>query len=303
MNEKLLMSEAATLYYEKKHTQQEIAELMNLSRQTVSRLINDAIKERIVEIKIHNPKKDCEELQKAIHAKFGVACVVCGVSGRNETLRQMMTVKAAVEYVLPILKSGNKKIALSWGRTVQDVVNSLPEITTTDNVVFPLFGATDNERSYFSSNELARGMADKIGAIVKYAWFPYVTDSAEDCVLQKKISYYKKMEELWDNADVALVGIGNAEIIEVLGETFGNNEKHSQVVGDIATHFFDEEGNDIDLYENTLCASIENIRNAKHTIAVACGDGKASAIAGALKTKLVDILITDEYTAKRVLEY
>lgn len=303
MNEKLLMSEAATLYYEKKHTQQEIAELMNLSRQTVSRLINDAIKERIVEIKIHNPKKDCEELQKAIRAKFGVACVVCGVSGRNETLRQMMTVKAAVEYVLPILKSGNKKIALSWGRTVQDVVNSLPEITTTDNVVFPLFGATDNERSYFSSNELARGMADKIGATVKYAWFPYVTDSAEDCVLQKKISYYKKMEELWNNADVALVGIGNAEIIEVLGETFGNNEKHSQVVGDIATHFFDEEGNDIDLYENTLCASIENIRNAKHTIAVACGDGKASAIAGALKTKLVDILITDEYTAKRVLEY
>ncbi len=302
-NEKLLMSEAAVLYYEKKYTQQEIANLMNLSRQTVSKLINDAIKENIVEIKIHNPKKDCEELEQTICEMFGIErCVICGVSSKNEAVRQLMTVKTAVDYVVPLLKKGGQKIALSWGRTIQDTVYSLPEISTTDNVVFPLFGATDNERAYFSSNELARGMADKIGAVVKYAWFPYVSDSAEDSVLQKKLSYYQKMESLWNSADVAIVGIGNAEIIEVLGETFGNSEKHTQVVGDIATHFFDENGNFIDLYENTLCASVDNIRNAKQTVAIACGNNKAAAIAGALKTKLIDTLITDEYTAKRILE-
>lgn len=302
-NEKLLMSEAAVLYYEKKHTQQEIAELMNLSRQTVSKLINDALKENIVEIKIHNPKKDCEDLEKQICSRFGIAeCVICGVSSKNEEIRQLMTVRAAVDYIIPILKKGNQKIALSWGRTIRDTVYSLPEISTTDNVVFPLFGATDNERAYFSSNELARGMADKIGAAVKYAWFPYVTDSAEDCVLQKKLSYYQKMQDLWNSADIAVVGIGNAQIIEVLGETFGNNEQHAQVVGDIATHFFGENGDFIDLYENTLCASVDNIRNAKQTVAIACGNNKVTAIAGALKTKLIDTLITDEHTAKQILE-
>ena len=56
-DEKLLMWEAATLYYEKKHTQQEIAELLGLSRQTVSKLLNDAVKENIVEIRIHDPQK------------------------------------------------------------------------------------------------------------------------------------------------------------------------------------------------------------------------------------------------------
>ena len=50
-DEKMIMSEVAILYYEKKHTQQEIANLMNLSRQTVSKLLNDAVKENIVEIK------------------------------------------------------------------------------------------------------------------------------------------------------------------------------------------------------------------------------------------------------------
>ncbi len=303
-DEKILMSEVATLYYEKKYTQQEIADLTNLSRQTVSKLLNDAIKENIVEIKIHNPKKDCEDLQLRICREFGVDnCIVVGVSSKNESLRKTMTVKAAAEYIADMLKEGNQKIALSWGRTVQELINSMPEIKTNGNTVFPLFGATDNEKSYFSSNELARGMADKIGANVKYAWFPYITDSKNDCDLLKNLSYYKKINGLWDAADIAIVGIGNTEILDIFGKTFGYSEKHSEVIGDIATHFFNEKGEFVNLYQNTLCASADNIRNAKQTIAVACGNNKALAIAGALRTKLIDTLITDEYTANKVLEF
>lgn len=303
-DEKILMAEVATLYYEKKHTQQEIANLMNLSRQTVSKLLNDAIKENIVEIKIHNPKKDCEELETLICERFGInKCVVCGSTSRNESIRRTMTVKAAQDYILPIIDKGRRKIALSWGRTVQELIHSMPEIKTNENTVFPLFGATDNENSYFSSNELARGMADKIGANVKYAWFPYMAESIEDCNLLKNLSYFEKMQDLWDSADIAIVGIGNTEILDIFGKTFGYSEKHSEVIGDIATHFFNEKGEFVNLYQNTLCASADNIRNAKQTIAVACGNNKALAIAGALRTKLIDTLITDEYTAKKVLDF
>ena len=56
--EKLLMSEAATLYYKKNMTQQEIAKILNISRQTVSKLINDAIDEKIVEIILPHLKKE-----------------------------------------------------------------------------------------------------------------------------------------------------------------------------------------------------------------------------------------------------
>lgn len=302
-DEKILMSEAATLYYEKKLTQQEIADLMKLSRQTVSRLLNDAVKENVVEIKIHNPQKDCEDLQAEISEKFGIEnCIVIGVSSKNESLRKLMTVQAAAEYITAIIKEGNKKIALSWGRTVQELINTIGQINTDGNVVFPLFGATDNENLYFSSNELARGLADKIGADAKYAWFPYLPDSNEDCRLLKKLSYYHKIQDLWKAADIAILGIGNTEILEIFGKTFGYSEKRFDVIGDIATHFFDEKGDFIDLYENALCASAENIKNAKQTIAIACGDDKATAISGALRTKIIDTLITDEYTARKILE-
>ena len=303
-DEKILMSEAAILYYEKKYTQQEVAELMNLSRQTVSKLLNEAVKENIVEIKIHNPQKDCEELETLICEKFDIKkCIVTGVSSKNEALRKSMTVKAATEYITSIIKQGNKKIALSWGRTVQELINVIPEINANGNIVFPLFGATDNENSCFSSNELTRSMADKIGAKAKYAWFPYLSDSDEDCKLLKKLSYYKKIQELWNNADIAILGIGNTEILDVFSKTFGYSERHSEVIGDIATHFFNEKGEIIELYKNTLCASAENIKSSKQTVAIACGDDKIMAIACALKTKLVDMLITDEYTAKKIIEY
>ena len=302
-DEKILMAEVAALYYEKKLTQQEIADLMHLSRQTVSKLLNEALEKSVVQITIHSPEKDRKDLQGQICEKFGIQnCVVCSVSSKSEALRQMMTVKAATDYLVPVLEQGNLKIALSWGRTIQEFVRNLPQLNTRGNTVFPLFGATDNENAYFSSNELARGMADQIGATVKYAWFPYLADTGEDCNLLKKLSYFKKMENLWNSTDLAIVGIGNREILEVFSSTFGYNEQSAEVVGDIATHFFNEDGQLIDLYENTLCASTQHLTKAKQTIAIACGKDKAAAIAGALRTGLVNTLITDEYTAKEILE-
>lgn len=302
-DEKILMAEAASLYYEKKLTQQEIADLLKLSRQTVSKLLGDALRENIVEIKIHNPQKDRENLGAQICKNFCIQnCVVCGVSNKGADLRRMMTVKAAVDYITPIVEKGNQKIALSWGRTIQALIGQIPALKTKGNTVFPLFGATDNEHAYFSSNELARGMADKIGAHVKYAWFPYLPDSVDDCRLLKNLSYYKNMQALWNEADLAIVGIGGTVILEVFGKTFGYRENRHTVIGDVATHFFNEKGAFVDLYADTLRASVDNLKNAKNTIAVACGDDKVSAIAGALRTGMIDTLITDEYTAAQILE-
>ena len=302
-DEKILMAEIATLYYNKKLTQQEIADLMHLSRQTVSKLLNEALEKNVVQITICNPEKDRKDLEAAICEKFGIqSCVVCSVSSENESLRRMMTVKAAADHIAPILQLGGLKIALSWGRTIQEFINNLPQLNTQGNTVFPLFGATDNENAYFSSNELARGMADQIGATVKYAWFPYLADTNEDCALLKTLSYFKKMESLWANTDIAIVGIGNQEILQVFGKTFGYSDKSGEIIGDVATHFFNEKGQLIDLYENTLCASAKHISGAKQTIAIACGNDKATAIAGALRTQLINTLITDEYTARQILE-
>jgi len=275
---------------------------MNLSRQTVSKLLNDAIRENIVEIKINNPKTICREYELAICNKFDIKnAVVCGVSSADESLCLLTTVKKAANYIFSLIEGGNQKIAISWGRTIQTLISEFPNSSTFGNTVFPFFGATGQEQSCFSSNELARSFADKIGAEVKYAWFPYRPDSVDDCELFKRTSYYKKINDLWNDIDVAIVGIGNREIIQAFGKIFGYNEKCASAIGDISTHFFDKTGNDLELYENTLCARRDNLKNAKQTIAVACGKEKTESIIGALRTQMIDTLITDEYTAKNIL--
>jgi len=302
-NEQMLMYEAATLYYEKKLTQQEIAGQMKLSRQTVSRLLNDAVRERIVEIRIHDPESTRGSLEAELCGRFGICrCVLCGAGSKDEGIRRAMTVKAAAEYLLPAVQKGGLKIAVSWGRTVRELIHALPETPTSGNTVYPLFGATDNAQSYFSPNELARKLADKLGAELKRAWFPYKPEDPRDYGLLKQLSYYQKLQDLWDTADLAILGIGNTEILDIFRNTFGGSRLRAQIVGDIATHFFDRDGTFMDLYENTLCASVANLKHARETVAIASGNGKAAAIAGALRTGTVDTLITDEHTARRVLE-
>lgn len=53
--------------------------------------------------------------------------------------------------------------------------------------------------------------------------------------------------------------------------------------------------------ENTLCASTENLKMAGKIIAIASGKNKTEAIVGALRTEMLNTLITDEYTARRVM--
>ena len=296
------MEEVSVLYYKKNYTQQEIAKLLTLSRQTVSKLLNEAIEQNIVEIRIHDSESECRELESALRDSFGVkTAVVCGVDSANESVRLLMTARKAAEHLLPLLRQGGQKIAVSWGRTVQAVIAELPKEETAGNVVFPLFGATDIEQSCYLSNELARSFADRISAKGKYAWFPYRPDGEEDLALFRKTSYYQTMQALWDSIDLAVVGIGNQETLACFSEIFRADRAGTDAVGDISTHFFSPEGAILDLYGNTLRASAENLKRAKQVVAVACGDEKAAAIRGALKTGIVDTLITDEYTAQNVL--
>ena len=282
-NQKKQMQEVAILYYEKNLTQSEIAKIMNLSRQTVSKLLNEAVKENIVEIKIHDPEITCIDLERELCSGYGLEkAIVCGVSTEDEELCRLITVRRAAGYLQGIIEQGNKRIGISWGRTIRQLTEELEEMKTFGNTVFPLFGATDTEEAYYLSNELARSFADKIDAEVKYAWFPYRPDSVSDCGLFKKTSYYQKLSSLWERIDLAVVGIGSRDIIKTFGKAFGYNEKGVCAIGDVSTHFFDAEGNFVEVYENTLCASVENLKNAKETVAIACGKGKTEAIIGAL---------------------
>lgn len=298
---KKMMLDVATLYYKENMTQQKIAETLNITRQTVSKLLKNAVDEKVVEIRINAPDETVRRLEKAISDKFGIAEVVVGSAASDgDLLRKAATVRAASAYLTPIICGGNKKIGVAWGKTVEEVIAEIPETITANNVVFPLLGATMKDTSCYYANKLAEDLAKKVGAAVNYAYFPYVV-SAEDAKLIKQTSFYKEIETLWKNTDLAVVGIGNLDAVNTVRKLFGKTKLASDICGDIATHIFDENGEFISLGENTLCASRQDVVSAKKTVAVAYGKRKCAAIKAAMKTGAVNVLITDEYTAAEIL--
>ena len=300
--QKNLMAEAALLYYKKGLTQQEIATALDLTRQTVSKLLTAAVNEGIVEIKIHNPENERKELETELNRRFQIQAVVGSVSKNNDELRRLTTVEKAIEYLLPIVKKGNLNIALSWGRSVQALIKQFPAVSTLGNKVFPLFGATEHEQAYFLPNELAREFAGKLDARVKYAWFPYQPENGQDFELFQRTGYYKNMQKEWSDFDVAIIGVGNNTAFRLLDPSFSESEGKKSAVGDVATHFFTADGELTETKVETLRISAESLKNGGKKIAVAYGDDKAEAIVGGIKAGFVDVLITDEYTARRILE-
>jgi lsr operon transcriptional repressor len=76
------------------------------------------------------------------------------------------------------------------------------------------------------------------------------------------------------------------------------------VAGDILGQFFDADGNVIDLpiHDRRIGIDLSDLKNIPKVVGVAGGLHKAEAILGALHGGFLDVLITNELAALRLLE-
>jgi DNA-binding transcriptional regulator LsrR (DeoR family) len=114
----------------------------------------------------------------------------------------------------------------------------------------------------------------------------------------------------FDRLDTVYVGIGSITTNPVLndGHSLPAGTHASLVaagaVGDIALRFFDAEGAPVrsSLDERILGITTEQLQKAPRVVAVAGGPEKGEAIHAALKSGIVDVLITDQQTAEELAQ-
>ncbi|KTD84044.1 hypothetical protein UQ64_28190 [Paenibacillus etheri] len=77
-----------------------------------------------------------------------------------------------------------------------------------------------------------------------------------------------------------------------------------KVAGDICSRFYD--GNGVSVHtgisDRTLTIELEQIKRARYSIGVAESQEKASGILGALNGGYMNVLVTTEETAQKILE-
>jgi len=112
------------------------------------------------------------------------------------------------------------------------------------------------------------------------------------------------------SVDLALVGVGtptaDATIVHMgyLNADDARGLRERGVVGDILGQFFDADGNVVDLpiHDRRIGIDLSDLTHIPKVVGVAGGLHKAEAILGALHGRFLDVLVTNELAAVRLLE-
>jgi deoxyribonucleoside regulator len=124
--DQFLLTEVAQLYYVRDLTQEQIAQRIGTSRSNISRMLKEARKQGMVEIKIHSPLRTVPGLQEELVSLW--ECLVLAAPDRNSRIVEAtdtVTQGAALaaRYLQENIAEGTT-VGLGWGRSVHRVVHN-----------------------------------------------------------------------------------------------------------------------------------------------------------------------------------
>ena len=310
MTDSSLLYKIARAYYEDALTQDQIGKRFGLSRIKVSRLLQQARQSRVVQITITPPADSFGDLERDLENVYGLDEVIV-VSTDNDDQREVVPRLglAGATYLARCL--GDQQVLdLSWGTTLLAVIEALAPQNLPDLRVVQMLGGLGRLESETYGADLTMRMAQTLGARMRLLPSPGIVSSklVRDALLQD-VNIAETLA-LAARADLALVGIGSPMLGSVVLETGILNEddlvglQALGAVGDIALRFFDGEGRAIDhpINDRIIGLDLRQIAQIPRVVGVAGGAGKYEVIRGAVRGRLIDVLITDEITATRLLQ-
>mgnify|MGYP005842686171 CR=1 FL=1 len=307
-----LLSKVSKLYYEQNLTQQTIAERLRLSRPKVSRLLQQAIDEGIVQITVLSPPGTYSALEGQLEERCGleeVVVVEVDESASDGAITREVGI-AAADYLQRTLQPGDI-IGVSWGTTLSAMVNALQPTPLSDVHVVQMIGGLGPPEAETHATDLCRRIARLLSSRLTLIPAPGIVDNLEAKQVLLSDSYVQSAFALFPRISVAYVGIGTPVGSSLLLRDTSIIQRAELdallakgAVGDIALRFFDARGvpTPSDLDERVIGITLEELRHIPRVVGMAGGIHKLEVVCGALRGGLIDVLITDHVLAARLLE-
>jgi len=306
-----LLVTVARMYYVEGLKQEQIAKKVNVSRSLISLILTEAKELGVVDITIHDPRGNNEELTEDFKTRFKLEKVfVVPTSIQEQDFRLGLAVRRGIEIFNSVIKEGNT-IGISWGRTIYRFMSEYSSKTIFEGLkIFPLVGSSDRSLKRYQMNEVVRQFSEKVYGTAKFIHAPIFPVSKEDRDLYMSSSALQSIAELWRNIDVAVFSIGAPpqQYRDIISESIERGDHFTEkvaelAVGDICARFFDARGQFIqdEIADLTIAVPVDSLSRAKTKLCIVSGDHKISSIIGGLFSGLVDILVIDETTARKVL--
>ncbi|MBB3387046.1 MULTISPECIES: sugar-binding transcriptional regulator [unclassified Rhizobium] len=312
LNELRLISRVAQMYHIEGRRQAEIAQHLRLSQATVSRMLKRAEAEDIVRTSVIPPVGTYSELESGLREKYGLpeAIVVECTEDRDGAI--MARIGEAAAHLLELTLSPGEIIGVSsWSQTIFKMVENIhPQKSARAKYVVQTLGGMGDPSVQTHATQLTTRLARLTGAEPKLLPVQGVTSSREAKLLMQADPFVRETMDLFGSITLAIVGIGAVEPSELLsrsGNIFSSREladlAEAGAVGDISLRFFDKDGKSVKtpLDDRVIGLPLEDLHGVDRVIALAGGAKKSAAIAGALRVGVIDTLVTDKFTAQRLI--
>ena len=308
-----LATEAAELYYVQGRKMETIGGYLNLSRSSVSRLLQMARDLGIIEFRIHSPSDLVQRLESEIHAKFGVTANVIPCPPEATSGERLDVVGQATAAKLGKFFRPGMTIGIAWGSTISAVSRHIHSVANTSSRIVQLNGAGNDHSSGLTyAGEILNQFAKSIGGLVVSFPVPAFFDNPETKQAMWQERSTSRVLEIQSRIDLAIFGLGRIDA-EVPSQVYAagyldskdlDDLRHQNVSGDIATVFYRPDGSTegIPLNLRSSGPSLVQLRKAPIRICVVSGRSKKAALEGALAGGYITDLYLDIQLAESLLE-
>lgn len=299
---------AGWLYYVAGKTQDEIAKKLNISRQSAQRMVALSVSEGLIKVRLDHPVAKCMDLAVKIKSRFGLQSCEVVPSDAADPSSTLGLAQAGASEIERHLKSTQPKVlAMGTGRVLRACVDELSSLDCDQHKIVALLGNMASDGSASPYDVVVR-MAEHVNAKHYPMPLPVLPRSQAEKEQLHAQFYVANNLKLAENADVTFVGVGDLGAHSPLHlDGFITSEELDELdskgaVGEMISWVFDRNGQLIDCAVNQRVASTPlKVGSDKPVYAIAAGEEKVFAILGALRSKMINGLITNEYTAERLL--
>ena len=308
-----MIARVAQMYHLEGKRQSDIAQSLRISQATISRMLKKAISEEIVRTTIVSPPGTFGELEMGLRQSFNLPeAIVVECSEDRDGAIMARIGEAAAHFVETTMQPGEIIGVSSWSETIQKMVNNIHPVGVGQaKYVVQTLGGMGNPSVQAHATQLTARLASLTGAQPQLLTAPGLAQSREAKLVLLGDQYVRETMDLFDRISLAIVGIGAVEPSSMLarsGNVFSAKEladlAEAGAVGDISLRFFDVDGKSVQtaLNDRVIGMPMDQLAQVDRVIGLAGGQSKTKAILGALRTGVLDVLITDKFTAQRLLQ-
>ena len=308
--DRAVMRLVAELYYGRDLRQPEIAGMTGFSVSKVSRILAGARDVGIVRISVEPPTEEQPAIARELGDRFDVEVWLTPGRESDPSAAARLCGVAAAEHVVGWIESAGS-LGIAGGYTMDALASALPRRSLPGLTVVPIVGGWDSRNRYLDVNQLARRIADRLGAQVHYLHAPGMLDDEETKEALLRDSGIAATTRHWATLDAALLGIsggptkapGYGTVMDRLDDVGRHRLQDLGVVGDVSGHLIRSDGSIVEdeWSRRTISISIDELRRIPRVIVVAAGSNKRESLLGALRSGFASHLVTDRPTAEGIL--